>query len=454
MIRGLLLALVLLAAPAHGSNLGPVDVTVTRDGDSFVADFHFPRQAPAWGFFRSSSAATTGKPWRPVSWTVLTPGVRLERRGTQDALVAEGGGAVPSKVRIRVTPFTGDLESDYVPALKLGGRSVALFDGHFAAYSVDSLAALEALAPGFDPKMIGDGGTRLRFAGDGLRIAGDVEGYRTGRSAGAYGLYDVPTPTVQDGVATVVDGELPAWLATDLKALTPRVIEALSDGLGPSGIVEPTILAAWEGAEQKGASMNGGTLKGLILMRFDGQAVLERNPALTEMAMWFIAHEAAHFWLGQSVRYASPRDGWITEGGADLLAIRIMQRLDPAYDPKPKLDAALRDCGTLADQPVATAIERNEHRAYYACGALFALVAERSNGGDFFGFVRALIERNRGDGEVSSDEWLQQLGNGKAEQIRALVDQGADDPQASLQSLLGDAGIPVARGADGTLLLP
>ena len=450
MTAGLLIALAALA----GSATAPVEVAVQRDGDGFVAEYRFPREAPAWGFFRSSSAAATAKPWRPQSWTVLTPGVRLERRGSQDALVAKDGGPVPASVRVRVTPFTGDLDADYVPALRLGGGSVALFDGHFSAYSVDSATQLETLPPGFDPKLVGDSGTRVRFHGDGLHVAGDVEGYREGRSAGAYGLYELPPASVQDGVATVIDSELPAWLAADLKTLTPRVIEALSSRLGASGVAEPTILAAWEGGEQKGAGMNGGTLKGLILMRFDGAAALERNPELSEMALWFIAHEAAHFWLGQSVRYASPRDGWITEGGADLLAIRVMQQIDPSYDPRPKLNEALRDCGTLADQPVASAIERNEHRAYYACGTLFALVAEKSNGGDFFGFTRALIEQNRADGIVSGEEWLGQLGSAQAAHIRALVEQGASDPQAKLAALLGDSGMETVRNADGSLRLP
>ena len=45
---------------------------------------------------------------------------------------------------------------------------------------------------------------------------------------------------------------------------------AMAARLGPPGISQPTVLAAWEGAGREGASMNGGTLKGLILMRFEG----------------------------------------------------------------------------------------------------------------------------------------------------------------------------------------
>jgi hypothetical protein len=276
---------------------------------------------------------------------------------------------------------------------------------------------------------------------------GDVEGYRIGMSSGTYGLFEVPRAVVRGGVATVIDSDLPKWIADDIGSYAPRVMEQLTAGLGPSGVVEPTILAAWEGAEREGASMNGGTLKGLILMRFEGRSALQQLPALADLAHWFIAHEASHFWLGQSVRYDGPRDSWIMEGGADLLAMRTVQRLNPGFDPKAKLNEALRDCARLVDQPVATAIDRNEVRANYACGAIFALVAEKANGGDFAGFVRRLIQANRADGELTTNDWLKAFerfggSRNQSSSIRALVERGTSNPNAALARLLSDAGIP------------
>ena len=105
--------------------------------------------------------------------------------------------------------------------------------------------------------------------------------------------------------------------------------------------------------------------------------------------MWFVAHEAAHFWLGQTVSYQYARDAWITEGGADLLAIRAVAEADPAYDPRVELNRAIEDCISLTRRHgVEDARERNEHRAYYACGALFGLVAESGSGRSFFKFLR------------------------------------------------------------------
>ena len=80
-----MLTAALIALAAAPAPQAPVEVAVERQGDHFVAEFDFPKRAPAWGFFRSSLAAADQANWRGQSWTVLTPGVRLERRGRWDA---------------------------------------------------------------------------------------------------------------------------------------------------------------------------------------------------------------------------------------------------------------------------------------------------------------------------------------------------------------------------------
>ena len=450
----LLVLLALFAAVPAAAE--PVRVSVTRQGEAFVADFTLPKDAPAWGFWRSSLAAAGNQPWRQQSWTVLTPGVALQRHGQFDALVAEGSRPVPRRVRIRLTPFTSDLQGDYVPALRLGGNSLALFDGHFALFAAGSAKQLDTLAPGFDPEVakVGDYGTAVTFKGPRLRLAGDIAGYRRGESEGTYGLYGVPRANVSNGVATVIDSELPQWIADDITAFTPRVMGVFGARLGTAGIGQPTVLAAWEGDGRAGASMNGGALKGLILMRFEGKAALREIPALKNMARWFIAHEASHFWLGQAVHYDSPADSWIMEGGADLLAVRTVATLDPGFDRLKVLNQALTDCATLAAKPVATAVERGDFRANYACGAVFALVAEKAGNGDFYGFVRGLIDSNRADRSVNSTEWLAALdartGNhDSSARIRRLLDTGSPKAAEELASLLKGAGIAFHLDAKG-----
>lgn len=186
--------------------------------------------------------------------------------------------------------------------------------------------------------------------------------------------------------------------------------------------------------------------------------MLKENAALRHQARWFVAHESAHFWLGQAVSYEFSRDAWITEGGADLLAIRTVAALDPSYDARAELQRAVDDCVKLtAGRGVESAQERNEHRAYYACGAVFGLVAEATSGKPFPGYVRPLIDANREDKVLTRGEWLAALertgGRAVTGKVAALLDTGAVDPRAAIGSLFTAARVPHRLGADGRPLL-
>ncbi|MNS85486.1 hypothetical protein D3C72_1193530 [compost metagenome] len=187
-------------------------------------------------------------------------------------------------------------------------------------------------------------------------------------------------------------------------------------------------------------------------MNFEGVGVLNPTQQVLERSRWFIGHESAHFWLGQAVRYQFARDAWITEGGADLMAVRALKALDPAYDDRAELQTEVDDCTDLArGKPVAEAGDRGEHRAYYACGAVFAMAAEgaqkRRDGGDWFDFLRPVLAANREDGVLSRVEWLEALTRvsgdpSLAESIERMLDQGAADPTAEIASLFRRTGVP------------
>ena len=75
------------------------------------------------------------------------------------------------------------------------------------------------------------------------------------------------------------------------------------------------------------------------------------------------------------MRYERALNAWIMKSGADLMAVRMMATLDPDYDARGELQKEVDDCIRLADAPVAEAAGRGEHRAFYACDAVFAMAA-------------------------------------------------------------------------------
>ena len=194
-------------------------------------------------------------------------------------------------------------------------------------------------------------------------------------------------------------------------------------------------------------------------MQYEGSGVLEETTAQRQQGLWFIAHEAAHFWLGQTVAYEYARDAWITEGGADLLAVRAVAEIDPEYDPKIELNRAIADCIKLTRRHgVASARDRGEHRAYYACGAVFGLVAEAGSGRSFYKFVRRLIDENRGDGVVTRADWLSALDAATRKpmlrrDIERLLDRGTSDPAEFIANLFTQAGVSFEVDPAGILRL-
>lgn len=453
------LLLALAGCAASGSRtVRPLEVAAVRSGESWTAEFHFPRRAGAWVFVRSALARIGERPWRPQSWTVETPGVRLERQGHYDVLVPARGRRVPERVRIRFTPFTGDLIADYDPALAFTDGSVALFSGQFEAFPLDSAAAAGRLPIDLSGVAVPASPTRVTFSdatGQVLHAGQRYQAVVLDQASGSYVLFGPAQPIVTDELSTIIDPQLPRWIGESLARSAPEILAHYAAAMGPAPGPRPTIMVSWAGPTPRMRSMGGSTLPGLIAMTYEGSGVLSENAELRAFGLKFIAHEAAHFWLGETIRYQYSRDAWITEGGADLLAIRTVAALDPAYDWRSELDNSIAECATFsAGRGVASAEQRNEHRAYYACGALFGLVAEAASGRPFTHFVKGLIAANRADTVITREEWLAALDQVSGDRalsdaIAALLDQGSAEPKAAIGALLTRAGIAFTPGEDG-----
>jgi hypothetical protein len=438
----------------------PVIAEVVRSGETWAVTYRLPRAAPVWPFIRSAPVAGTTDSWRARSWTVETPGVRLERVGRYDALVAAEGN-VPSTVRIRFRPFTEELESDYVPAHALTDGTLALFDDHFAIFSVASREEAAALPADLNGQPIADSGTAVGFRDTSgpLLHGGRRHEALTLRNSSSYVFFNARNPVETDAIAAMIDPQLPDWLKASLRDMVPAILGRHAADLGPAPAGKPMLLASWAGPTAGKFSMNGGVVPGTVLMRFEGEGLLAQSRQMRDLARWFIAHEGAHFWLGQAVRYERSRDAWITEGGADLLAVRAVQSIDREYDWRRELNRSIRDCIALSrGRGIGSAEDRGENRAYYACGALFGLLVEAESGRPFSAFIRSLIDANRADGVLTRQEWLDRAREATRDAdliawIERTIDLGHDDPAASVAAMLSRAGIAFTRAEDGALRL-
>lgn len=438
-------------------------VTVTRDGDVWTADYVLDRDAPVWAFFRSSLISGSRKPWRLEQWRVLTPGVVLERIGDRDVLRAVDGGPVPRNVSIAFTPRTENLEADYSVLVFTDG-SVAVPSAQFDVFPVGSPAAVADVPADLNgyPLETGPAMVTWRDRGGPILFRGRRLAQATEAEADTYVLFGQADLVEGERLITVADPQLPGWIGDAIEDFAPRVADYYARRLGPGQTERPTIMMSWSGPTSGLTSMGGSVMPGLVVMAFEGEGVVEPSGQVLGMARWFIGHESAHFWLGQTVRYERARDAWITEGGADLMAIRALKTIDPAWDDRGELQKEVDDCVRLADEPVAEAAERGENRAVYACGAVFALAAEaaqeRATGGDWFDFLRPLIAANRADGVLTRDEWLSALDRASGDpilrrDIEILLDDGSNDPGALVAAVLARAGVAHRREDARVVLL-
>ena len=448
-MRCLFAALLILAAPAWATPEPVATVTVERNGKSWTADYRLGERAPVWVFSDSKLPRETKASWRLGTVRVLTPGVRLQRLGNYDALVAAKG-AVPTHVRLSFTPYLEDIEGGYDPALALADGSVALYAEQFKLIPMKSAEAARKV-PADDEQLPGiDQPTRLTFQDRSgpVLIHGQREQRPTIDDGSTYVLFGGATPVIGPAMTTIFDPALPQWLRDYLNNELPKVLARYRDELGPSPVGQPTLLVSWAGPVPHSISLGGSVLSGMVVMTLAGDGLLKPSDRVSHHARWFVSHESAHFWLGQAVHYSDRSESWITEGGAELLAFRATAAADPTFDARARLSEARSECEPfLARGGIARAYQRpDDFRSYYACGAILALAAEKASGGDFAKFVRTLIARYGEDQTVTRAEWLALLdeiapGRKLSLAVAELLDHAQAEPARALDRFIAAAQI-------------
>ena len=276
----------------------------------------------------------------------------------------------------------------------------------------------------------------------------------------AYVFFGALQPIETPAMVGFVDPQLPEWIRGSLAEAIPDMLARYTQELGPPPGMKPTIMLSWAGPTPGLTSRAGSVLPGLVVLTYEGSGVLSEDEAARIEGLQFIAHEAAHFWLGQTVAYEYAKDAWITEGGADLLAMRLTALEYPGYDWRTDFNKSIEDCAMLSQRRgIETARARNETRAYYACGAVFGLIAESASGRSFFVFVKKIIDANRVDGVVTRAEWLAALDAASrkpdlSRDIARMLDRGVPDPKAFIASLFTRAGVAHSLDAEGMPRLP
>lgn len=441
------------AAPAADAEPPAVAVTVMRAGAEWTAEFTFNQSAPVWAFRHSALLRDSRTSWRPAQLQITTPGIMLDHVGGRDVLRTESGGPLPRNIHAELHPASVGVEASYNPALVFSDGAVALFSDQFDLIPVPSLEMAEALPPDITQSGLPAPDVEVTWQD----VSGPVlfHGQRieapSGRAMDTYVLFGTPAAVETERFAVIADAALPPPVRDVMMTATPALIGLYADKTGLVPPAHPMVMASWKGATPGLRSMGGSVMHGLIAIVFEGEGVAIPSEELNQSLKLFLAHEAAHFWLGQIVNYEREADMWITEGGAELMAARALEITDPDFPVRDFLQKAVDDCADLAARgAIISAGQRGEHRAFYACGTVFAMVAEgharRSGQEGWLDVVADIIRSNLDDRIISRPEWLAHLETlsgsplAGASMVR-LLDEDTAAASTLLSEMLAGAGV-------------
>ena len=424
-----------------------VRVEVRRDRSGWLATYRLP-PGHNWLFAHSARARATEQPWRPRSWTVVTPGVRIARAGEYDVLTGSSG-STPSVVRIRFEPFAQSVIADNDPALQLSDGTVALFTDQFDVLPAAKLASVSAAGDDIDRATIGSARTAVTFRNrlGNVLLSGRAQPKVETANAETYAVFVNGRRPLDVRANAFVDPALPSWIRAEVQPLLLSTIDDYSARLGPLRATSPVLVAQWTGPTPRTSGMGGSVVKDVVVMNFEGDGLLVENQQVRDRARLFVAHEAVHFWLGQQTRVAERRHRWITEGGAELMATRTIAGRDASFTPSLRLNALVKECSALlAGGSLSAIADQGNDRVHYACGTVLALVAEGASGGEFDRFLKDIMKiADRDEGVLTPGDWTGHLrGSGKvqlAERVEELLTKRLSSPADYIDRLLADAGV-------------
>lgn len=340
--------------------------------------------------------------FRPRTFEVLTPGYRLLRDGEVDVLRTEGQPA--REVRLRFPEFDRQLSREYEFFRRFSDGGVAIFTGHLVARPLLGDVAGAYIR---DFRFVPPEGSAIVV--DGQHREGPVE-WSDASGRGTYVYIGAGVPLASQHLISIVDPGLPDWIEQRTRDVLPRLFEYYSQKLDAEPAARPVVLFDYQAGAATG--YGGGTLPGLIQLSAEGTSWESESRSAMLQLLHLLAHEAAHVWNGEIVRYPGIEDAWMHEGSADALAERALLALGVAEEDDflEYQTEALNDCraGLLAT-PLRPSAQRGKPRLAYTCGNMIALLTEAvlfSENRDLFDFWSALIAHaGSTDGLYEADDY-------------------------------------------------
>lgn len=186
------------------------------------------------------------------AWRVETPGVRIERHGAYDVLVAARKGPLPSRVRIAFTPTDVTLDREYDPAVRFGNGATALYSDQFDVVPTADAKDVDRREAGLSVDDLGGVHVPVRFhdAAGPVSVQGRRQRDPVLTGGETYVVFGAGTLEARGGVAMLADPALPEWLKDDVARFAPKVAATYAARLDDHTDRRlPLLLMAWRGPD-------------------------------------------------------------------------------------------------------------------------------------------------------------------------------------------------------------
>lgn len=169
-------------------------------------------------------------------------------------------------------------------------------------------------------------------------------------------------------LVTLIDPALPQSLQYGLVSELPMIMSYFTKQLG-SLSETPTLFASYSDFQGNYYGQQGGVLPNQIFMHWYGEASLENLDQ--ERTLWFFAHEIAHLFQGNGLRFSSTDEAWIHEGAAEMMAYLYTDNTlnqDSQLVSKAVHDAKQQCAAVWPISESLVDVGRVDFRAHYTCG--------------------------------------------------------------------------------------
>ena len=380
--------------------------------------------------------------YREQRWTLASPDFELVREGDGEVIRRRDGAAFLT-VSLIARPGLERLAKNYQPIARYGANGVLIYTGHFWPVTVKD-ERFDAVFD-FSPAA----GARAAAFSD---YADRLEHWRSPMNHPAFVYMGPAAPVETPDVLAVVDPSAPPWIVDAFYTLTPRALSWMAEHFGFSLETKPNLLlAAPLGDEAGRLSYSGDALPGQFQITLEGGAWREKSDKALTIFRFSTLHEAAHLWQAATQPGTAKTSPWIHEGAADAIAAEAMVGLgywDEAAFEKDFNEARAECADRLRMGSLASAEERRDFRALYACGHVIAVAVSWADGAPVSDFWRDFIARTGADGYDRDDFFdLAAARSGDPDFVKTLrlfVTTPPAEPPREIDKLLAAAGAPLA----------